>query len=132
MFGIDATIGFLGSFGATLVLLGVVVWSGKRARLAIHLTSVAATVGALATTIAFAKALGHHYDLHAAGPITPIHLWIAKVATAAYVLPLVTGVMTLLDRKWRGVHNKVAIATLALTIVAAGTGTWMLLAAPRV
>ncbi len=131
MFGIDANHGFLGSLITTLVLLAVVVRSGKSKSLAIHVPAVLLTLAALAFTIVFAKKLGPHYDLHAAGVITPIHLWIAKLATAAYLAPLVTGLMTWRDRKWRSLHGKLAFTTIALTVVTALTGTLMLMWAPE-
>ena len=72
----------------------------------------------LGVTIVFAERLGHEYDLDAAGAIKPVHLTLAKIATAAYLAPLTTGVMTWRNRRWRRVHLVAACATLALTVAA--------------
>lgn len=125
----SATAGFLGSLALTLVALGVVFWSGLRARLRVHFPAVASAVVLLGVTIWFAEQLGREYDLEAAGTIKPVHLALAKLATAAYLMPLVTGVMTLRDRRHRRLHLAAALLTLALTVAAAVTGTWMVLAA---
>ena len=123
------TAGFLGSLALTLVALGVVFWSGLRARLRVHFPAVASAVVLLGVTIYFAEQLGREYDLEAAGAIKPVHLALAKIATAAYLLPLVTGVMTLRDRRRRRLHLAAALVTLLLTVAAAFTGTWMVFAA---
>ena len=123
--------GFVAFLALTLVLLGVVVWSGLNARRRIHLPCVAATLLALGSTIYCAMRMGEHYDLAAAGAITPVHLWLAKGTTLAYLAPLATGVLTLRDPSWRPRHRVCAFTVLALTVATAITGTWMLLAAER-
>lgn len=123
------TTGFLGSLALTLVALGVTFWSGHNARLRVHLPAVACSVALLLVTIWYAEQLGREYDLEAAGRIKPVHLTLAKLATAAYLAPLVTGVMTWRNRRWRNVHRIAAFATLLLTVAAAATGTWMVFAA---
>jgi len=53
------------------------------------------------------------------------------VTTVAYLLPIVTGALTL-RRPARIVwHRRAAYLVLALTVVTAVTGTWMLVAAPK-
>ena len=89
--------------------------------------AVAATVVCLALAIRAALGVGEHYDLEAAGIVTPIHLWIAKVTTAAYLLPVVTGVLTWRNDRWRNLHGKLAFVVLALTVVTTATGSLMLL-----
>ena len=123
--------GFVAFLALTLVLLACVVWSGLRARRRVHLSCVAATLASLGTTIWFAVGMGKHYDLASAGPITPVHLWLAKLTTLAYLAPVVTGVLTIRDQTWRPKHRVCAFTVLALTIGTAITGTWMLLAAER-
>jgi hypothetical protein len=123
--------GFVAFLALTLVLLAAVVWSGLGARRRIHLPCVAATLAALGLTIWFAEQMGEHYDLAAAGAITPVHLFLAKLTTLAYLAPLVTGVLTLRNPAWRPRHRVCAFVVLALTVVTAVTGTWMLLAAER-
>lgn len=125
----SATVGFLGSLALTLVALGVVFWSGLRARLRVHFPAVACAVVLLGVTIFYAEQLGQEFDLDAAGAIKPVHLTLAKLATGAYLLPLITGVMTLRDRRRRRLHLAAALLTLALTVAAAVTGTWMVFAA---
>ena len=113
----------------TVALLGVVVYTGLRGKLAVHITFVVITVLSLAAAIWAALQLGELYDLESAGWITPVHLKIARVATYAYVLPAVSGVMTLRDRRHKKLHFKLAMLTLTLTVLAALTGTWMIFAA---
>lgn len=127
----DPTIGFVASLAATLALLAGVVLTGVRARVRAHLFLVACSVTTLGVTIVFAKSLGEHYDLAAAGTITPVHLALAKLATAAYLLPIASGIATLRDRRHRRLHLRLALLTLALTVLTAITGTWMLLAAEK-
>ena len=122
------TAGFLGSLALTLCGLGVVFWSGLKARLRVHLPAVACTVLLLGLTIWFAERLGREYDLESAGLIKPVHLALAKLATAAYLMPLTTGVLTWRNRRWRTLHLVAAFTTLVLTVAAAVTGTWMVLA----
>ncbi len=125
-----ATNGFLASLGLTLVLLALVLWTGHHAKLRAHFILVACAVVGLGVTIYFAERLGQYYDLHAAGRIYPVHLLLAKTATASYLLPLGTGLATLRNRKYKPWHRRAAFFTLALTVLAAGTGTWMVVRAP--
>jgi hypothetical protein len=124
-------LGFALFFALTLICLGIVVASGLKARMRVHIPAVIGALASLGTAVYFALKLGHVYDLEAAGLITPVHLTLAKLATALYVLPLVTGVMTYLDRSKKRLHFRVAMLVLVLTVLAAVTGTWMILAAPR-
>jgi hypothetical protein len=123
--------GFVLFLVLTLALLAAVVWTGLRALRRVHIPCVAATLAALGTTIVFAERMGAHYDLATAGAITPVHLWLAKLTTLAYLAPLVTGALTLRDARWRPRHRRCALVVLALTVATACTGTWMLLAAER-
>jgi nicotinamide riboside transporter PnuC len=124
--------GFLTFLGSTVVLLVGVVWTGHRALRFLHLPLVALTVLSLVATIAFAKRVGEDYDLAAAGAITPVHLTVAKVAAVSFLLPLVTGFLTLWKPHWRARHRAAALLTLGLILVSTATGAWMLLAAaPR-
>jgi hypothetical protein len=123
--------GFVAFLALTLVLLAAVVWTGLRARRWVHLPCVAATLAALGTTIWFAEQMGELYDLESAGLITPVHLWLAKGTTLLYLAPLVTGILTIRDARWRPRHRAAAFTVLALTVATAVTGTWMLLASER-
>lgn len=125
------TVGFLTTLALTLVFLGCAVVTGYKAKRKWHLSSVAGAVLMLAATIYYALELGELYDLESAGIITPIHLTMAKVNTAAYLLPVVTGIRTLKNPKGRKLHGRVAWAVLILTVFTAVTGGLMLLwAAP--
>jgi hypothetical protein len=124
-------LGFCLTLACTVLLLAGVVVSGKLGRLKLHLPLVGLTLASLALTIWYAEKLGELYDLEAAGAITPVHLAFAKIATAAYLAPLATGIATLRDRRYRAKHRLAAFSVLALTAITALTGTWMILAAPR-
>ena len=123
------TVGFVVFLALTLAGLAGAVATGLRARRRLHLPCVAAALVCLAVTIHFAKALGHHYDLKSAGAITPIHLTMAKVTTALYLLPIATGIATIFRPARRPWHRRVAFLVLAMTVLTAITGTAMLLMA---
>jgi len=123
--------GFVGFLALTLLLLGAVVATGLAARRRPHLTFVVLAVASLGVTIFFAERMGDHYDLDSAGWITPFHLWLAKATTLAYLLPLITGILTWRDARWKPRHRGVAFLILGLTVATAVTGTWMLLASER-
>ena len=122
---------FVACLALTLVLLACVVKSGFAERRRVHIACVVATLAALGSTIWFAVRMGEHYDLEAAGAITPVHLVLAKITTLAYLAPLATGVLTIRDDRWRPRHRVCAFVVLAMTVATAITGTWMLLAAER-
>ena len=125
------TLGFPLFLGITLLLLGCTVVTGLRAKRKRHLCFVVLSVTSLGVTIYFAEKLGELYDLESAGRITPVHLFIAKVATLAYLLPIFTGIRLWFGHGSRRVHFWIAIAVLLLTVVTAITGTWMVLASDR-
>jgi len=116
---------------ATVLLLGGVVATGLRGRLRLHLALVASALASLAVAIWYAKQLGNLYDLESAGLVTDVHLALAKATTAAYLLPLVTGALTLRNRRHKPLHFKLAMAVLALTLLTTVLGLWMILAAER-
>ena len=125
-------VGFPSFLVLTVLLLAGVVGTGMRARLKPHLILVTCAVASLGATIYFAERLGELYDLEAAGWVTPVHLTVAKVTTVAYLLPIITGVMTLRDRRHKPVHYKSALLVLTLTMLTALLGIWMLLASERI
>jgi hypothetical protein len=128
---VSPDLGFPVFLGVTVLLLVAVVLTGLRGRVRPHLTLVALAVASLGTTIWFAEQLGDLYDLASAGAITPIHLTIAKITTLGYLGPVITGVMTLRDRRHRRLHRVLALSVLGLTAVTAVTGSLMLMAAER-
>ena len=113
------------AFGVTLIALGVVVWSGLRAKRRVHIPAVGFTLAALGVTIYYAYRLGHVLDLQSAGVITPIHLTLARVATVALLLPVVTGIRTLFVPGGRKLHARLAWFALALVVATAITGVIM-------
>lgn len=124
---IDPSIGFAGSLILTLLFLGLAVNTGLQAKRAKHFFAVGASVLMLVATIYFALGLGELYDLEAAGWITPVHMKMARVNTAAYLLPVATGIATLRNPRRRKLHGRVAFLILFFTICTAATGTLMLL-----
>jgi len=128
--GVPVLPAFIGMFLLTVVLLLSVAWTGHKARRSLHLKLVVVTVASLAFTIFVAERLGRNYDLDAAGRIYPIHMFLAKTATASYLLPVVTGIATLRNQRFRRLHGRIALVVILLTVSAAVTGTWMILQAP--
>ena len=124
-------IGFLVAFGLTLVSLALVVVTGFAARRKLHIPLVAITFAGLGVTVYYAYGLGKIYDLHAAGWITPLHLTLARVTTACFLLPIATGIRTLFVPSTRRLHRKFALLVVALTVVTAVTGGIMLWLAPE-
>jgi hypothetical protein len=125
-------VGFVVFLAATLALLGLVVATGQRALRKRHIALVVLSVAALGVTIRYAVLVGKLFDLPAAGVITPIHLTVAKVTTACYLLPVVTGIRTIFVPATRRLHKKAAFLVLGMTVLTAVTGTLMLWLAPRV
>lgn len=123
---------FVIAVSLTALFLVVVVITGLRGKITVHIPCVLATFVSLATAIVFALKLGELYDLPAAGWITPLHLSIAKLATVSFVLPVITGIRTLKSRDHRRAHRIAALVALGLTATALVTGTLMLLRAPLV
>lgn len=122
-------IGFVLFLIITLGLLGCVVRTGQLGLRRRHITLVVMTVISLGITIYYAEALGDEFDLEAAGWLYPFHLTVAKIATLLYLAPVVTGIATIRNPRWRKRHGKVAWVVLGFTVLTAITGTAMLLAA---
>jgi hypothetical protein len=123
--------GFVGFLILTVALLGAVAWTGFRAQRRWHLRLVVVAVVSLAMAIRYALLVGRLYDLESAGIITPIHMAMARIATAAYLLPVITGLGTLRDPSWRRWHRRAAFTVIVLTVLAAVTGAAMLSMADR-
>ena len=113
----------------TLILLGAVVVTGKRSLRRRHLTLVVLAFVGLGLAIYYAEKLGEEYDLKSAGRIFPVHLAFAQITVFAYLLPVITGVMTIKAKCKRTTHGRVAVAVILLTVVTAVTGLWLVLAA---
>jgi hypothetical protein len=128
----SAELGFVVFLFLTVLLLGAVALTGYLALRRVHLALVASAIASLVVTIYYAKQLADVYDLDSAGWITPVHLTLAKIATAAYLGPLITGVMTIRDAARLPLHRATAFVVLGLTLISAGTGAWMIFAAERI
>lgn len=125
-------IGFLVALLTTVALLVGAAITGRLRRMGQHVTFVGLAVASLGAAIYFAVKTGPLYDLEAAGWITPVHLTIAKVTTALYLWPLITGPLAYKGRVPRRVHRAGAWCALGMTVVATVTGVWMLAEAPRI
>jgi hypothetical protein len=123
---IPPLVGFFGALVLTLVCLGGAVLTGLKARRRPHLMWVAGSVALLVTSIYYAIKLGEHYDLESAGWITPVHMLMARVNTAAYLLPVITGLRTMKNPAGRKLHGKVAFTVILFTLGTAATGAAML------
>lgn len=126
--------GFTLWFFVTVTLLLTAAYFGRTARAyparrKIHVVFVLLTAASLAWTIKVAYDLGALYDLATAGWITPVHLAIAKVATGFLVFPIVAGVLAWRDGKKRRAHAFLAWCAMVLIVLAAVTGTIMILLA---
>lgn len=118
------------SLVCTLALVAVALFTGKTGRRRAHVAFVVVAVVSLVITILCAERLGRAYDLKAAGTITPVHLTIAKLATLAFLGPVLTGARLWRHPAARVWHRRAILLALGLTVLAIGTGTWMILAAP--
>ncbi len=126
------TLAFAAAFLVTLALLGVVAWSGTRAKRRVHIPAVLLAYVSLAVTIYYAYRLGDTLDLASAGIITPIHLFLARAATLGLLVASALGIKTLFFPKSRRTHMKLAWFALGLVVLAAITGVIMVsLASPR-
>lgn len=113
------------AFLVTGALLGVVAWSGMRARRRVHVPAVVLAYASLFVTIWLAYALGHTIDLASAGAITPVHLFLARAATLALVVASAMGLRTVFAPKARGTHKRLAWIALSIVALAAITGIVM-------
>lgn len=129
--GIPAEVGFLTALLVTVGFLVGALVTGRRRRIRAHVRFVACAVLTLGVAIYFALETGKLYDLEAAGRITPIHLGLARITTALYLWPLVTGPLAHRDRIPRGVHRVGAWLALLMTLAATVTGVMMLMGAER-
>jgi len=119
----------LAALGVTVLVLAVTVVTGLKAIRRVHLTFVALSLVSLGVSVYFAERLGRHYDLESAGLVTTIHLTLARVTTAGFLLPLVTGFLTLKNPLRRRLHGRVVFLILALVVVTLVFGVWMIVAA---
>lgn len=124
--------GFLGALlGTVFMLIGVAV-TGRKRRIPLHIAFVMSAVTGLGVAVFFALKVGEVYDLEKAGVITPIHLTLARVTTASYLWPLLTGPLVLWGKVRPRVHHLGAYVAFALTLASTVTGMMMLYGAERI
>ena len=124
-----AATGFVLYLVLTLVLLGAVVVTGKKSLRRKHLTFVVLAYVGLGLSIYYAELLGKEYNFDSVRLIYDVHMAFAKATVCAYLLPIITGIMTIKGKCTRTTHGRVAVAVILLTVVTAVTGWWMILAA---
>jgi hypothetical protein len=122
---VSVTAWFVAFLLLTVVLLASAVVTGLRAARRAHISIVASAVVAMGLTIYFAERLGETLDIEAAGWVTPVHLWIAKITTVAYLLPIASGVRALRGAAHRRTHRNLAFFVLGLTALTAVSGVAM-------
>jgi len=121
-----------GFIAALLVTVGFLVGAaltGRFRRIRAHVLMVVGSLASLSVAIYYALSVGEVYDLEAAGVITPIHLGLARLTTAAYLWPLITGPLAARGKVPRRVHHIGAYVALGLTVAATVTGVMMLMGA---
>ena len=123
--------GFLGALLVTVGLLTGAAVTGRARKIRAHVGFVSGAVLGLAVAIYFAIQTGKLYDLEKAGVITPIHLTLARVTTASYLWPLLTGPFAARGKINPKLHRAGAWLALLLTLAATVTGVMMLAGAER-
>ncbi len=121
--------GFLTALLVTVAFLVGAALTGRLRRIRAHVAMVLGSVVSLGVAIYFALSVGEIYDLEAAGTITPIHLGLARLTTAAYLWPLITGPLAARGKVPRRAHHVGAYVALGLTVAATVTGVMMLMGA---
>ena len=124
-----ASVGFTSFLILTSFCIALVVLTGVRGRRKSHFSLVACLLVLLGMTVFYAEKLGEEYNLETAGMITPIHLTLAKATVLSYLLPLISGFMTLRDIRKKALHFKLAMFVIAMTTVTFVTGLMMILSA---
>lgn len=121
------------AFLATLLALLGVLFTGLRwrtqRRRGLHIGLVGLTLALLGWTIYEAYALGDHFDLESAGRVFHVHMFLARAATVALLIPATSGLVVLKTGRYHSAHRIGAFVAVALVTLAAITGVWMLSAA---
>ena len=121
---------FFAAYAFTGVALFSGMWAGHKSKVKTHLALIAIFLSGFAVTIYFADATGRHFKFDEQR--LAIHMPCAYTATAATLLPLITGF-----RKWRGsgslfAHRAAIFLFLLPFVAASATGVHMLLSrAPK-
>ncbi len=116
----------------TVGLLVGAAFTGRARKIRAHVSFVVAAVSSLGIAIYFALQVGELYDLEKAGRITPIHLNLARITTAFYLWPILTGPLVARGVIRPRIHRAGAWIALILTLAATVTGVMMLAGAERI
>ena len=119
-------VGFFTALGLTVVFLLSAAWTGHRHKRVAHVILVGLSVLGLGSAIVYALKLGELYDLEAAGWITPVHLNLARVTTAAFLIPITLGFLAWRKARWRAAHARAGWIVILATVTAVVTGAIML------
>ena len=122
----NALAAFFTGLGLTVVFLLLAAWTGHHHKLRAHVLAVLSALVGLGASIYFALELGKEFDLEVAGWITPVHLSLARVTTAFYLVPIVLGIMTWRRMSWRRLHGRMGLLAIAATVLTTVTGAIML------
>lgn len=114
---------FFVALGITVVLLSVVVWSGKTRRRKTHYAFVAAALVGLTFAILYAERVGKYWSF----PALPlrIHLSLAYSATVGTLLASISGLLHVFGKLTRKAHARWAWLALLLIVLATCTGVWI-------
>lgn len=111
--------------GGTVALLGIDLYTGLNGKRIAHLVFVGFTVVGLVLSIVLAVRLGG--DLVFDPTVQLVHRTLAR-SVVVLLLPIAASGVVILTRGSRGArafHRRVAFFTVAVAVVALGTGLWM-------
>jgi len=111
----------------TVVLLGLTVWAGRRARRRLHYASAVFTLLALTGAIVQAELYGRAYEIPTLR--LRVHLGFAFAALASIPWVVLTGLRLRVQPNARPHHRRAVGTFIALIVVAIVTAIWMLIAA---
>ena len=125
------------ALSATVLALGLVVWSGYRRRRRLHYASIVALLVLLATAIGLAERYGTQLVFQGtAATVRSIHFVAVTITFALLPLVVFTGVRlarapTGTDSDRRATHSKVAALFVVCVVVTFGLGLTMTLLADK-
>lgn len=118
------------SFGATLALAALAIWSGFGGGRRVHLVAGPATMVLLTVTILLTERFARARAFPEAE--MGIHLWFAKTAALLALPVIATGILTARRPTWRKRHRIAVLLFLLAVVIATATGIWVFsLSTPR-
>ena len=116
---------FVGVLGATLVFLGLDIWSGRTHRRRTHVVCVTITIPLLTIAVLYAEEVGSYWNF----PRIPlwIHLGFAYSASVAALVAVVSGLLHIRGKIRRKSHARLAWTFVALAVCAVSTGVMIFL-----